>query len=164
MTSLFLLTNELRQSLDDAFDSETGEALPAFEECRALWGSKARDVAAYVLNLESDADQCKQAIARIKKAQQAYENKSAHIRAYLAQNMAASGITELKANDGSFCAKLSIGRDESVDVFDEAQIPADYMVVKVTETPDKALIKCALRDGFDVPGARIIKADRLTIK
>jgi len=164
MTSLYLLTTELRQSLDDAFDSETGEALPIFEEHRALWGSKARDVAAYVLNLESDADQCKQAIARIKKAQQAYENKSAHIRAYLAQNMAASGITELKANDGSFCAKLSIGRDESVDIFDELEVPSDFMTVKVTSTPDKERIKRAIKDGFVINGARLVKKDRLTIK
>ena len=164
MTSLYLLTNELRQSLDDAFDPDTGEALPAFEQSRALWGSKARDVAAYVLNLESDAAQAKEAIARIKRMQQAYENKAAHIRAYLAQNMAACGITELKANDGSFCAHLYPERDESVDVFDEAQLPSDYMVEKVTTSPNKALIKKSLKDGYDVPGARIVKADRLTIK
>ena len=57
MTSLYTLTEELRQSLDNAFDPDTGEALPAFEQCRALWGSKARDLAAYVLNCEADAAQ-----------------------------------------------------------------------------------------------------------
>ena len=164
MTSLYLLTDALRHALDDAFDPDTGEALPIFEEHRALWGSKARDVAAYVLNLESDAAQAKEAIVRIKKMQQAYENKAGHIRTYLAQNMAASGITELKANDGSFCAKLSIGRDESVDVFDELQLPFDYMTEKTTRAPDKTLIKKALKDGYDVPGARLVKSDRLTIK
>jgi hypothetical protein len=37
MRNLYELSNELRLSLDEAFDPETGEALPAFEQARALW-------------------------------------------------------------------------------------------------------------------------------
>ena len=51
-------------------------------------------------------------------------------------------------------------------VFDAAQVPVNYMTdPKPPEpAPDKALIKKALKDGFDVPGARIVKRDRLEIK
>lgn len=166
MTSLYQITHELRQALDNAFDPETGEALPAFEEQRALWGSKASAVTAYMLNIESEVEQYKKAVERIKTQLLApAEAKAKRLRAYLAENMAASGITEIRAIDGSFVAKLYPGRDESVDVFDEQQLPQDYLrEVPAKYEPDKTLIKRALHDGFEVPGARIVKRDRLTVK
>lgn len=164
MTSLYALSTELRESLDSAFDPETGEALPAFEECRALWGSKARDVAAYVLNCEADADQAKRAIERIKALQTAYEAKAARIRAYLADNMRATGINELKATDGSFVVKLFADRDESVEIDEGATFPASLCNEPKPPAPSKTKIKAAILAGEAVQGARIVRRDRLVIK
>lgn len=54
----------------------------------------------------------------------------------------------------------------SVDIFDERQIPADYMTEpKPPEPkPNKTLIKKAIQDGFDVPGAKLEQGMRLSIK
>lgn len=54
----------------------------------------------------------------------------------------------------------------SVDIFDERQIPADYMTEpKPPEPkPNKTLIKKAIQDGFDVPGAKLEQGVRLSIK
>lgn len=54
----------------------------------------------------------------------------------------------------------------SVDIFDERQIPADYMTEpKPPEPkPNKTLIKKAIQDGFDVPGAKLEQCMRLSIK
>ena len=164
MTSLYTLTEELRQSLDNAFDPDTGEALPAFEQCRALWGSKARDLAAYVLNCEADAAQAKAAIERIKGLQTAYENKASRIRAYLAENMRGSGINELRANDGSFVVKLFIDRDESVEIDEGAEFPAALCNDPKPPVPSKTKIRVAILAGQPVSGARIVRRDRLTIK
>lgn len=166
MTSLYQLSTELRDMLDGAFDPETGEALACFEEHRALWGSKATGVAAYVLNIESDAAQAKAAIERIKTHMlEPAQRKADRLRDYLRENMAASGITEIKAVDGSFVAKLYPGRDESVEIFDAAQLPQDYLrEIPAKYEPDKTLIKRSIADGFEVPGARLVKKDRLTIK
>lgn len=164
MPTLYALTDELRLSLDSAFDPDTGEALPAFEECRALWGSKAREVAAYVLNCEADAAQAKQAIARIKALQAAYDAKAERIRCYLAENMKASGINELKANDGSFVVKLFIDRDESVELDDTAIFPAALCNEPKPPEPSKTKIKAAILAGEAVAGARIVRRDRLQIK
>lgn len=164
MPTLYALTDELRQSLDSAFDPDTGEALPAFEECRALWGSKAREVAAYVLNCEADAAQAKQAIARIKALQTAYDAKAERIRSYLAENMKASGINELKANDGSFVVKLFIERDESVELDSGATFPAALCNEPKPPEPSKTKIKAAILAGEAVAGARIVRHDRLQIK
>lgn len=54
----------------------------------------------------------------------------------------------------------------SVDVFDERQIPKDYMTdPKPPEPkPNKTLIKKALQDGFDVPGAKLAQGFRLAVR
>ena len=164
MTSLYQLTVDFREMLESAFDPETGEALPAFEECRALIGNKASQVAAYILNIESDAAQAKQAIARIKALQETNERKAQHLREYLAANMAASGITEIKAEDRSFVVKLYPGRDESVEIDDGAEFPASLCNPPKPPAPSKTLIKAAILAGEPVAGARIVRRDRLTIK
>ena len=159
--SLYQITDDLRHALDSAFD-EDGVALPAFEEMRALWGSKATGVAAYILNTEADAAQCKQAIERIKKLQAATELKAERLRDYLATNMLVSGINEIKGQ--GFCAKLYIGRDESVELDDDAVFPPSLCAEPKPPAPSKTKIKAAILAGEAIMGARIVRRDRLTIK
>lgn len=163
--SLYEIGQELLQTLDESFDPETGELLPAFEEKRALFGAKAGHVAAYILTVEAEAEKAKAALQRIKKLADAAQRRADALRRYLAENMAATGVREIKAQDASFKATLYPARDESVEVFDAAQVPGDYLrEIPAKHEPDKALIKKALKDGFDVPGARLVAKDRLTIR
>jgi hypothetical protein len=161
--NLYELTAELRESLDSAFDPETGELLPIFEEKRALWGSKARDVTAYLLNCESNASQCKSHIAQVKKRMDREQKKADSLRDYLRENMKASGITSLKADDGSFEAKLYIERDKSVVIEDGATFPPELCNSPKPPEPSKKLIEAAILRGEPIAGASIIKKDRLTI-
>lgn len=164
MTTLYQLSNDLREMLDKAFDPETGEALPAFEECRALIGNKAGQVAAYILTMESDAAAANAAIKRISALAKAYERKAEQLRDYLAQNMAVAGITEIKAEDRSFIVKLYPERDESVELDDGVTFPTELCADPKPPAPSKTKIKAAILAGQPVAGARIVKKDRLTIK
>lgn len=164
MTSLYQLTTDFRSMLDNAFDPETGEALPAFEEQRALIGSKVNQVAAYILNTELDAEAAKQAIKRIDAIAKAAEKKAEHLRRYLADNMRASGITEIKADDRSFVVKLYIDRDESVELDEGAAFPPELCADPKPPLPSKTKIKAAILAGEPVAGARIVRRDRLQIK
>lgn len=164
MTSLYQLSTDLRSMLDQAFDPETGEALPAFEECRALIGNKIGQVAAYILNVEADAAAAEAAIKRIKALAEAYDRKAEHLREYLAQNMATAGITEIKADDRSFIVKLYPERDESVELDDGVTFPAELCADPKPPMPSKTKIKTAILAGQPVAGARIVRRDRLTIK
>lgn len=164
MTSLYQLATDFRDQLDSLFDQETGEALPAFDEFRVMLGNKANQVAAYVLNCESDAAQAKEAIKRIKALQTAYERKADRLREYLAENMKTAGIHEIKAADGSFVAKLYVDRDESVEIEEGAFFAADLCNDPKPPEPSKTKIKNAILAGQPVAGARIIRKDRLTIK
>lgn len=160
--TLYQITADLREMLDSAFDPDTGEALPIFEEKRALWGSKASGVAAYILNTEADVFQCKAAIERIKSLQAATERKAERLRAYLAENMKASGITELKGE--GFCAKLYIDRDESVELEERDDWPLELCADPKPPAPSKTKIKAAILAGQPVAGAKIVRRDRLSLK
>lgn len=162
--NLYQITTEFRSMLDSAFDPETGEALPVFEELRGQLMQKATNVAAYVLTCEADAAQAKAAVDRIKALQAAYERRAEHLRTYLAENMKASGITEIKADDRSFVVKLYPERDESVEIEDGATFPPELCAEPKPPAPSKTKIKAAILAGEPVAGARIVRRDRLTIK
>lgn len=164
MTSLYVMTADFRQMLDSAFDPETGEALPAFEEQRALIGNKINQVAAYILDTELDAAMAKTAMKRIADIAEANERKADHLRRYLADNMKASGITEIKADDRSFSVKLYPDRDESVEIEEGAIFPPQLCNDPKPPLPSKSKIKAAILAGEPVAGARIVRRDRLQIK
>ena len=164
MTSLYVITQDFRAMLDSAFDPETGEALPAFEEQRALIGNKINQVAAYILDTELDAVKAKTAMKRIADIAEANERKAEHLRRYLADNMKASGITEIKADDRSFAIKLFIDRDESVQIDEGAEFPPELCADPKPPLPSKTKIRAAIIAGEPVSGARIVRKDRLTIK
>jgi len=56
----------------------------------------------------------------------------------------------------------------AVEVYEESLLPADYMRTPEPKppvaAPDKALIKRALQDGYEVQGARLTQSQRLNIK
>ncbi len=162
--NLYQLTDYFVQSLESSFDPDTGEALPAFEEKRAMWGSKARDVLAYSLNLKSDAKQLDELLKSIKARRDAIENKRTRLVDYLRDNMKFSGITELKANDGSFTAKLLIERDESIEIDEGTAFPPELCNAPAPPSPSKSLIRAAILRGEAIAGARIVRKDRLEIK
>ena len=155
---------ETVRSLLEQVDAETGELPEGYEQAREIVASKAQAVAAFILSNEAEADyveqHAKELINRVKTARK----RSDWLKQYLQSHMTACGITEIKSDDGTFKVTLSPARDESIEVFDEKQIPMDYLIEKTTVTPDKTLIKKAIKDGFEVPGARIVKKDRLTLK
>jgi len=163
MTSLYELSHVFRNQLDDLFD-EDGIAKPEFEEFRVQLGNKINQVAAYVLNVELEAEQAKIAVKRIKALQTARENKANRLREYLAENMKVSGITEIKASDGSFEVKLYVDRDTSVEIEEGATFPLELCNDPKPPEPSKTKIKNAILAGEAIKGAQIVRKDRLTIK
>lgn len=162
--TLYQAAADVRELLDQ-IDPETGEVPEGFEQARALVATKAKACAAYILDNDAQADMveahAKSLLDRVKAARK----RSQWLRQYLQSHMAACGIQSIKSDDGTFTAVLQIGRDESVEVFDAAMLPADYMrEIPAKQEPDKLLIKKALKDGHDVPGAKLVHKDRLTIK
>ncbi|NOV28049.1 hypothetical protein E5S69_31680 [Cupriavidus necator] len=165
--SLYSLSDEVERLLssEDAFDAETGELSPDLVAALDATKDKAANVCAYILNRDAEIVAIEAHEAKIAAHKAVIVRKQERLREYLAMNMKRTGITEISANDGTFKAKLYIERDASVEIYDEKQIPAQFMTTpKPPEPkPSKAEIGKALKAGTDVPGARIVKRDRLTI-
>lgn len=161
--TLYKAANDVRELLEQ-IDPETGELPAGFDSARDLVAAKAQAVSSWILQNEAEAtvveEHAKELLSRAKAARK----RSDCMRAYLAEHMAACGILEIKADDGTFKCKLDIGRDESVDVFDESQLPLFYSRIKQIIAPNKQLIGIDLAKGVEVPGARLVKKDRLTLK
>lgn len=161
--TLFAAAETVRELLEE-LDPTTGELPEGFEDARELVATKSRAVAAFILANEAEANMVEEHAKNLLDRVKAARKRSAWLKEYLATHMKVCGIHEIKADDGSFRANLALGRDESVDIFDHAQLPVDYCAEKVTVTPDKRLIAKALKDGYNVPGARLVHKDRLTIR
>lgn len=161
--TLYQAAASLRNLLEQ-IDPETGELPDGYEQARELVATKAQAVCAWVLENERQAEMvenhAKALLDEVRKARK----RSDHFRLYLQEHMKACGITEIKADDFTFRARLHLERDASVDVFEAALVPDQYRVTKTETTINKKAIAEAIKGGTEVPGARIKKSDRLEIK
>jgi Gp157 protein len=165
--SLYTLSTQVEQLLnsDEAFDPETGELSPALVDALAVTKDKGASVCAYILNQDSVLAAIEKHEAQVAARKAAIVNKQVRLREYLAVSMKRTGITEIVAHDGTFSAKLHIERDSAVEIFDEAQIPAKFLKAPKPPAPkpSKADIGKAIKAGESVPGAKIVKRDRLEL-
>lgn len=101
-------------------------------------------------------------ILRLKSLKAKRESTALGIRKYIFDSMVRADISKLTCP----LFQLSITNNPgAVDVFEAGLLPSDYMrCVPATEEPDKALIGKALKAGFDVPGARMVASQRLSVK
>ena len=162
--SLYEIASDFAETLDNAFDPETGEALPVFQEKRALFASKSSAVGAYILNAEASIKAMQTHIWAIEKRMKMQREKTEWLRNYLASNMKLAGISEIKANDGTFSVKLYPERDESVEIEEGATFPPELCCDPKPPAPSKGKIKDAILAGDPVSGAHIVRKDRLVIK
>ena len=162
--TLYQISESLTSLLDSGIDQETGEISEELANHLGLFEDKGRGVVAYILNKEATAEAIGEAIRKLSKRQDAYNKSAQKLREYLLFNMQKTGTKEISAEDGTFCAKLYLERDESIEIFDEKQIPISCMVIpEAKPRPDKAAIKKLIKSGTEIPGAKLVKKDRLTI-
>ena len=164
-TSLYVLASEYQAAASRLLESDFDEQTIA-DTLEALSGDlevKATNVAMLIRNLESTAVQIKDAEKQMADRRKAIESKAESIKRYLFDNMKRTGISKIE----SPYFALTIKKNPPSVVIDDANaIPADYMVTPPPPppAPDKALIKKAIADGCEVPGAHIEQGERLEIK
>lgn len=159
---LYEVTKHVHDALESGFDPDTGEMSPELVNALAVFEDKGQAVTAYILNLEAEAEAVKAAIARLTNRKKALDHRSDGLRRYLRENMAIAGIKRIDANDGTFSARLEIGRDEAVEIDDGVVLPD--ALCRITISPDKTKLKAAIKAGDPVPdGVRLVRRDRLVI-
>ena len=86
-------------SMESGFDEETGEMLPELVQALAAFEGKGAAVAAYVLNIEAEAEAIAQAAKRITARKRSLDARAEHMRDYLRYNMGLAGIMRIDAAD-----------------------------------------------------------------
>lgn len=124
---------------------------------------KAQNVVAFLRNLETTAEAIKQAEASMAARRKALENRAASLKTYVLEAMQHHGIQKIECP----LFAISIAKNPpAVEIEDERLIPDDYRTNPPPPPPqiDKKLIAQAIKDGFDVPGARLRQGVRLSIR
>jgi len=163
--SLYQLAAEYRRDLEQLADLDLPPETVA-DTLESLGGElevKAQNVVAFMRNLESTASAIKDAEAQMAARRRAIENRVTSLKRYVLDAMQYNGIQRI---DCPYFT-ISIAKNPpAVDVFDERQLPKDYFTDPPPPPPqvNKKLIAQAIKDGHDVPGARLTQGVRLNIK
>lgn len=160
--TLFDAAQQVRESLGH-IDPETGELVETYAESHALFEQKAVACVAYAKDEAAGIEAAKAMIKAMQDRLKTREQRLDRFKAYVADCMKASGITEVKHETGLFGAKLYIDRDESIVIEDGATFPASLCNDPKPPEPSKAKIKAAIKAGEAIAGAHIVRKDRLTL-
>jgi hypothetical protein len=155
--------NELAR-LESHIDEDGVIDVAGYDAAQITLADKQMAVVAYIKNSELTEGMLDAAIKELSAKKKAIAARNASLKVYLSANMKEHGITSIKANDGTFEAKLYLDRDESVVIQDGAVFPPELCGIPKPPEPSKTLIKAAINAGHPVAGAIIVRNDRLTIK
>jgi len=166
--TLFQIAAEYRHITDVLMDSGVDEQTLTDTLEGEAWPLelKAQNYGFVIRNLESTAASIKEAEAQMKARRQAIERRALALVERLKLGLEIAGVSKLECPHFALTIKRN---PPSVDVWDEKQIPAEFMRTPEpppppVAVPDKAAIKEAINAGRDVPGAQLARGTRLEIK
>lgn len=162
--SLYELSADYQRTLNNLINSDDEEVESLTSRLDSLQGEleiKSKNVAAFFLNLEAEAELVEEAAKKMKERATALKSKAASLKEYLLFHMERCGITEIKCPE--FCIQLA-ENPWSVVIEDATLLPAEFFVEKISYQVDKNKLKELLKNGECIEGARLQRTKRLIIK
>ena len=123
---------------------------------------KAQNVVMFARDLQATAAAIKEAEEQMAKRRKAIENRAKHLLEYVQGCMETAEVQKIECP----YFRLAIqAKPPSVDVYEPGLIPAEYMRTPEAPppAPDKTAIAKAIKEGQEVPGARLVHGKRLAI-
>lgn len=127
------------------------------------FNEKAQNVVFMARQFDAHCDAIDNEIKRLQDLKKHRKNTAEKLRDYLLSNMQATQIDSIE----SPLVTIKIRNNpESVDVFDEKQIPSEFMdwPAMPPPKPNKTAIKRAIQEGKEVAGCKLVRSQSLTIK
>jgi hypothetical protein len=166
--TLFQIAAEYRHITDVLMDSGADEQTLKDTLEGESWPLelKAQNYGFVIRNLQATAASIKEAEEQMKARRQAIEKRAAALVERLKTGLEIAGVSKLETPHFALTIKKN---PPSVDIWDERQIPAEFMRTPEpppppAPVPDKAAIKEAIKAGRDVPGAMLAQGTRLEIR
>jgi hypothetical protein len=155
MSSLY----QINQDILDCIDMETGEIIDveAFQSLQIAREDKIENIALYYKNLIADAEAYKAEKNAFAEREKRAANKAESLKRYLQTELQGKPFKTVKAD-------ISYRKSTSVYIYDEAQLPKDYLVEKITTAPDKKAIGDKLKAGEEIAGAALVFSQNVNIK
>ena len=159
--TLYEIDNRITEALARAIDPDTGElideeALQALDDLQMERKEKCENIGCYYKSLRAEAEAIKAEEKALKQRREAIENKAERMKGYLDYALQGEKLQT---------ARVAVSyRTSKAVVADIDAIPKKYIRKKITEEPDKKLIKEALDAGKKVRGAYIEEKKNIQIK
>ena len=145
-------------------NEETGEVIDNTETIQQLLNeiederdNKADNIAYLIQEAKGKEEALKSEISRLQERKKMFEREQVKLKELLDFLL---GGEKIKTTKHTFSYRSS----QVVNILDADKIPAEYLNVKETFTPDKKRIKEALQDFNEVAGAEIVVNKSLIIK
>lgn len=165
LPTLYEIAADYRRITDLMMDSDADEQtiVDTLEGERWPLEVKATNYAMVIRNIGATAEAIKAAEQRMAERRKSLERRADWLKAQLKAAMEYTGIQKIESPE--FVIRLQ-ANPESVELDEPALLPAEYwrQPEPPPPEPDKTAIKAALKDGEDVPGARLVRGTRLRIK
>lgn len=148
----------INKAIEDLIDMETGEIkdIDAMEQLQMAREEKVHNICAYIINLDAEAKSYGERAAQFDSRRKAAENKAENLRKYLQNQLAGQ-----KWKDEDFT--VSFRTTKATDIFDEDAVPIDYKIAQAPKL-DRAGILRTLKMGKEIPGARLVERESMTVK
>lgn len=161
--NIFNIQNEYKQLVSELIENG-GEITPELELSLQInkdqLQSKSENYAYIIKQIDAECDVIDNEIKRLQQAKKVRENTVERLKTTLTNAMNVYEVDEIK----SPLIKINFRKSESVIVYDTNSLPHVFKTIKVTETPDKAKIKEAIKSGETVVGAELVINQNLQIK
>nr|DAT52211.1 MAG TPA: resistance protein [Caudoviricetes sp.] len=161
MSTLYEINEQILRCVKDGdmvVDTETGEVIDAaaLDALQMARDEKLTNIGKWILDLKADAKAIREREISLAERRKAKENKAEQLMDYM--NMILAGK---KFECADF--KASYRKSQAVEVTDAEKIPAPYLIIQEPKV-DKAGIKKALKAGEEVPGAKLVERNNLSIR
>jgi len=161
--SIYKIQNEFQLIIAEVINND-GEITPELETALTInkeqLQSKAVDYCYVIKQLDYDCEQIDNEIARLNKLKKVRSNLTDRLKNTVSSAMQLYDVEKIETP----LIKLSFRNSESVEITNESQLDACFMVTKTVTTPDKKAIKDAIKSGVFVEGATISYNKNLQIK
>lgn len=149
---------ELQKELEREEDAEVKQDL---QELIAIeLKNKSNNITYVIKNLEGNNAAIDAEIERLQALKKRNSSNIENIKSNVLWFMQQNNIDTIKSD----LATYSLRKSESTDIENVELIPQEFITIKQTFTPDKTAIKKVIKEGREVPGAKVITNYNLQIK
>lgn len=153
---------QIAEEIMNAFDAETGEILDEqkLNELAMAHEQKIENIALFIKNLESDAEQIKAERSALELREKRARSKAESLRRYLGDYLAGQKFSTPRVEIGF---RKSVTVEADVAELAKSDLGSDFLKY-AKPTADKVAIKKALQSGIALPGCQLVMKNNMQIK